>query len=675
MQIESIHLKSKAMKYLIYLSLFLSAICAQSQNNYSSVRGTITDADNGDPLPFASVVLLDSLSAQVAAGSTDFDGKYILKQIKPGNYSLEISYVGYTSLKITKIKVQSNKIAIKDIQLQPGTAIGEIVVVAYKVPLVEIDKSSTGTKVYSEEIKSMAVRSAANVAKTVDGTYSRDYGGSGLNIRGSRSDRSHTYIDGVKVIGSTSLPPSNESYNQIVENSYHRVSLTPLSTFSIDVDKAAYSNVRRYINEGMLPPADAVRIEEMINYFSYNYPQPEKDEPFSITTEYADCPWNAKRKLVRIGIKGKEVALEEAPDNNLVFLIDVSGSMSSPDKLGLLKSGLLMLINQLDENDKVSIVVYAGAAGLVLPATKGNKKEQLIDAINKLSAGGSTAGGEGIQLAYEVAKDNFIKNGNNRIILATDGDFNVGISNQGELIQLIEEKRNDNIFLSVLGFGTGNLQDSKMEQIADKGNGNYHYIDNLLEAKKVLVTELGGTLLTIAKDVKLQIEFNPKTVKSYRLIGYENRLLNAEDFNDDKKDAGELGSGHTVTALYEIIPTNSKEELVSIDPLKYQNTNNDSTGMNEILTVKFRYKDPKEDVSKLITKVLYQENLSFSQASVDFRFSTSVAAFGYLLRDSKFKGDLQLKEVIDIAKESKGEDDEGYRAEFIRLMEMAELIK
>lgn len=675
MQIESIHLNPKAMKYLIHLSLFLSVICVQSKTNSSGIRGIISDANNGDPLPFANVILMDSLSNQVAVGSTDFDGMYFLNRIKPCNYSLEVTYVGYTTTKIYGLMIKANEIREVHIKLQPGISIGEVSCIAYREPLIEIDRGSSGTNIYSEDIKSMAVRSASDVAKTVGGTYSRDYGGSGLNVRGSRSDRSHTYIDGAKVIGSSNERHPNESYNQIVENSFHRTSLTPLSTFSIDVDKAAYSNVRRYINEGILPPADAVRIEEMINYFSYNYPQPENDETFSITTEYADCPWNGKRKLVRIGIKGKEVALEETPDNNLVFLIDVSGSMDSPNKLGLLKSGLLMLIDQLDENDKVSIVVYAGAAGLVLPATKCNKKEQLINAINKLSAGGSTAGGEGILLAYEVAKDNFIKHGNNRILLATDGDFNVGISNQGELIQLIEEKRNDDIFLSVLGFGTGNLQDSKMEQIADKGNGNYHYIDNLLEAKKVLVTELGGTLLNIAKDVKLQIEFNPKAVKSYRLLGYENRLLKAEDFNDDKKDAGELGSGHTVTALYEIIPTNSKEELVSIDPLKYQNTINDSTGMNEILTVKFRYKDPKEDVSKLITKVLYQENLSFSQASVDFRFSTSVAAFGFLLRDSKFKDDIKLNEVIDIAKDSKGDDNEGYRAEFIRLMEMAELIK
>lgn len=663
------------MKYLIYLSLLLSAICVQSQSNYSSIKGTITDADNGDPLPFANVVLLDSLLNQTSAGSADFDGKFHLKHIKPGIYSLEISYVGYTTTRINGLIIKPNEVVVKQIKLLPGLSIGEIQVIAYKESLIEIDKGITGSNVSSQDIKSMAVRSSSDVAKTIGGTYSRDYGASGLNIRGSRESSSVTFIDGVKVIGSTGLPPSNESYNQIIENEYHKATQTPLSTFSIDVDKAAYSNIRRYISNGMLPPTDAVRIEEMINYFKYNYPEPADNEPFSITTEYADCPWNAKRKLVRIGIKGKSVALENAPNNNLVFLIDVSGSMNSSDKLGLLKSGLHMLIDQLDKDDKVSIVVYAGAAGLILPSTFGNKKEQLKSAIDKLSAGGSTAGGQGIRLAYEVAKKNFIKNGNNRIILATDGDFNVGISSQGELIRLIEEKRNDGIFLSVLGFGTGNLKDSKMEQIADKGNGNYHYIDNILEAKKVLVTELGGTLLTIAKDVKLQIEFNPLTVKSYRLIGYENRLLNAEDFNDDKKDAGELGSGHTVTALYEIIPTESDEEVNSIDALKYQTLTNGNGVSNEILTVKFRYKEPEENSSKLITKVLYKENYSFDQASIDFRFSTSVAAFGFLLRDSKFKGELKLDEIIDIAKKSKGDDEEGYRAEFIRLMEMAELIK
>lgn len=663
------------MKYLIYLSLLLSPICVQSQSNYSSIKGTITDADNGDPLPFANVVLLDSLSNQTSAGSTDFDGKFHLKHIIPGIYSLEISYVGYTTTRINDLIIKPNEVVVKQIKLLPGLSIGEIQVIAYKESLIEIDKGITGSNVSSQDIKRMAVRSSSDVAKTIGGTYSRDYGGSGLNIRGSRESSSVTFIDGVKVIGSTGLPPSNESYNQIIENEYHKATQTPLSTFSIDVDKAAYSNVRRYITNGMLPPTDAVRIEEMINYFKYNYPEPADNEPFSITTEYADCPWNAKRKLVRIGIKGKSVALENAPNNNLVFLIDVSGSMNSSDKLGLLKSGLHMLIDQLDKDDKVSIVVYAGAAGLILPSTFGNKKEQLKSAIDKLSAGGSTAGGQGIQLAYEVAKKNFIKNGNNRIILATDGDFNVGISSQGELIRLIEEKRDDGIFLSVLGFGTGNIKDSKMEQIADKGNGNYHYIDNILEAKKVLATELGGTLLTIAKDVKLQIEFNPLTVKSYRLIGYENRLLNAEDFNDDKKDAGELGSGHTVTALYEIIPTESDEEVNSIDALKYQTLTNGNGVSNEILTVKFRYKEPEENSSKLITKVLYKENYSFDQASIDFRFSTSVAAFGFLLRDSKFKGELKLDEIIDIAKKSKGDDEEGYRAEFIRLMEMAELIK
>lgn len=663
------------MKYLIYLSLLLSAICVQSQSNYSSIKGTITDADNGDPLPFANVVLLDSLSNQTSAGSTDFDGKFHLKHVKPSIYSLEISYVGYTTTRINGLIIKPNEVVVKQIKLLPGLSIGEIQVIAYKESLIEIDKGITGSNVSSQDIKSMAVRSSSDVAKTIGGTYSRDYGASGLNIRGSRESSSVTFIDGVKVIGSEGLPPSNESYNQIIENEYHKAIQTPLSTFSIDVDKAAYSNVRRYITNGMLPPTDAVRIEEMINYFKYNYPEPADNEPFSITTEYADCPWNSKRKLVRIGMKGKSVALENAPNNNLVFLIDVSGSMNSSDKLGLLKSGLHMLIDQLDKDDKVSIVVYAGAAGLILPSTYGNKKEQLKSAIDKLSAGGSTAGGQGIQLAYEVAKKNFIKNGNNRIILATDGDFNVGISSQGELIRLIEEKRNDGIFLSVLGFGTGNLKDSKMEQIADKGNGNYHYIDNILEAKKVLATELGGTLLTIAKDVKLQIEFNPLTVKSYRLIGYENRLLNAEDFNDDKKDAGELGSGHTVTALYEIIPRESDEEVNSIDALKYQTLTNGNGVSNEILTVKFRYKEPEENSSKLITKVLYKENYSFDQASIDFRFSTSVAAFGFLLRDSKFKGELKLDEIIDIAKKSKGDDEEGYRAEFIRLMEMAELIK
>jgi len=469
---------------------------------------------------------------------------------------------------------------------------------------------------------------------------------------------------------------NRENYDGVKEGQYKDVKTDALSTFSIDVDRASYSNIRRFITDGTKPPKEAVRIEEMINYFSYDYPQTTTEHPFSITTEYTECPWNNKHKLVHIGIQGKEIDMGEAPANNLVFLIDVSGSMSSPNKLGLLKKGLYLLIDNLRNEDKVAIVVYAGSAGLVLPSTSGKHKDEIKDVIESLESGGSTAGSKGIKLAYQVAKKQFIENGNNRVILATDGDFNVGISSEDKLVELIEEKREDNIFLSVFGFGTGNLQDSKMEKLADKGNGNYSYIDNILEAKKVLVTELGGTLIAIAKDVKIQTEFNPRLVKSYRLIGYENRHLENEDFNDDKKDAGELGSGHTVTALYEIVPADSKEELAQVDSLKYQSlmNQNEDTFSDEILTVKFRYKKPKETESVLLSTILYNKEVAFVESSNNCQFAASVAAFGMLLRKSKYKGDNSYESVIKMAKNAKGEDDEGYRSEFIRMVQMAELL-
>jgi Ca-activated chloride channel family protein len=467
---------------------------------------------------------------------------------------------------------------------------------------------------------------------------------------------------------------NTEQYSHISENGFKKVIDDPLSTFSIDVDAASYSNIRRFLNSNSLPPADAVRIEEMINYFSYDYPQPSNEHPFSITAEAGVCPWQPEHKLVHIGLQGKKIAAESLPASNLVFLLDVSGSMDSPDKLPLLKSAIKLLVGQLREQDRVAITVYAGNAGLVLPSTPGNKKETIIDALDQLSAGGSTAGGAGIQLAYKTASDHFIKDGNNRIILATDGDFNVGPSSDGELVRMIEEKRKAGIYLTVLGFGTGNYKDAKMEQLADKGNGNYAYIDNLLEAKKVLVTEMGGTLLTIAKDVKIQIEFNPQQVAAYRLVGYENRLLANQDFNDDTKDAGELGSGHTVTALYEIIPAGVKSNVPSVDPLKYQQrpiTDNKKHN-DELLTVKFRYKKPAEDKSRLIEKTV-AATIS-SETSENFRFSAAVAGFGMLLSGSKYKGSLTYSNVIAMARTSKGKDLNGYRNECVRMMEQAELL-
>jgi len=471
---------------------------------------------------------------------------------------------------------------------------------------------------------------------------------------------------------------NTEEYDLIEEHPFKQVTVSPLSTFSIDVDTASYSNLRRFLNQKTLPPVDAVRIEELINYFTYDYPQPEGDRPFSITTELSQSPWNQKHQLVSIGIQGKRLQTEELPPSNLVFLLDVSGSMNNPNKLPLLKSSFQLLVNELGEQDRVSIAVYAGAAGLVLPPTPGNEKDKILAAINNLEAGGSTAGGQGIKLAYEVAKQNFIPSGNNRVILATDGDFNVGLSSDAELVRLIEDYRERGVFLTVLGFGMGNLKDSKMEQLANKGNGNYAYLDNLLEAKKVLVSEMGATLLTIAKDVKIQVEFNPAKVQAYRLIGYENRQLRDRDFNDDTKDAGELGAGHSVTALYEIIPAGIESDLnlPEVDALKYQQNTVDAAAYNsdELMLVKLRYKAPDENESKLIEQPVIAKEVSWANASNNLKFAAAVAEFGMVLRDSEYKGSASFEEVLKLAQESKGVDLEGYRAEFIRLVEKAQAI-
>jgi len=462
--------------------------------------------------------------------------------------------------------------------------------------------------------------------------------------------------------------PVSESYARIEENKFKNVKTTPLSTFSIDVDKAGYSNIRRMINNGQSIPRDAVKIEEMINYFTYKYSEPEGDAPFSIATEIATSPWYKKSKLVRIGIKGKDISKKNIPASNLVFLLDVSGSMSQPNKLPLLKTSLRVLVDQLREEDKVSIVVYAGAAGLVLEPTSGSNKEKILSAINKLDAGGSTAGGQGIQLAYKIAEENFLKNGNNRVILATDGDFNVGESSDRSMENLIVKKRESGVFLTVLGFGMRNYKDSKMEILADKGNGNHAYIDTMQEAQKVLGTEFFGTMYTIAKDVKIQVEFNPNKVQAFRLIGYENRLLDDEDFNDDLKDAGEIGSGHTVTALYEIIPVGvSSKYIKEVDDLKYTNKSNTHFS-DELMTVKFRYKEPDGKKSKLLKKTVIDTKLKIEDASIDFRFSTAVAMFGMQLRESEYIESMDTQDIISLASMSRGDDDEGYRSEFIRLV-------
>jgi Ca-activated chloride channel homolog len=469
-------------------------------------------------------------------------------------------------------------------------------------------------------------------------------------------------------------PPetSNEAYKGVADNQFYTAKTDPLSTFSIDVDTASYSNLRRFVNGGKLPPKDAVRIEEMVNYFPYNYPQPTGDKPFSINTEVADAPWNPQHKLVQIGLQGKKIGMEQLPPNNLVFLLDVSGSMNEPNKLPLLKASLKLLVNELRPQDKVAIVVYAGNAGLVLPSTSAKDKNKIIAALDKLESGGSTAGGEGIIQAYKVARDNFIKDGNNRVVLATDGDFNVGPSSDDELVKLIEKERGSGVFLSVLGLGMGNLKDGKMEQLADKGNGNYAYIDSLAEAKKVLVKEFGGTLTTIAKDVKIQVEFNPSLVQGYRLIGYENRVLANSDFKNDKKDAGELGAGHAVTALYEVIPVGVKTDF------KFAQTNATDVDKPTKLAadvvgqVNLRYKAPQANESQLLSSNIGQQTKA--GASENLKFAAAVASYGMTLRNSPFKGNSSYNSILELANQSKGADLDGYRAEFIRLVESSKKI-
>ncbi|KIM05141.1 MAG: hypothetical protein KN64_05050 [Sulfurovum sp. AS07-7] len=466
------------------------------------------------------------------------------------------------------------------------------------------------------------------------------------------------------------VAPNTESYKHNEQNKFIEVSSSPLSTFSTDVDTASYSNVRRMLDANSLPPKDAVRTEEFVNYFSYNYKEPTTNEPFFINLKVDDALWNKKHKLIQIGLQSKKANIEKLPPSNLVFLLDVSGSMNDENKLPLLKKSLKLLVNQLRAEDKVSIVVYAGSSGLVLDRAKGSEKEKIINALDKLEAGGSTAGGEGIRLAYEIAKKSFIKNGNNRVILATDGDFNVGQSSESELIELIEEKKKSGVYLSILGFGMGNYKDDKVEALADKGNGNYAYIDNLLEAKKVLVTQMSGTLYTVAKDVKVQVEFNPQKVSSYRLLGYENRKMANEDFNDDKKDAGEVGMGHSVTALYEVV-LNDGTNSSKVDKLKYQTAVVNPS--DELATVKIRYKEPKADSSKLMSRVVSFQNSDISD--VDSKFIQSVVGFSMILRNVEEKGNLTYDKVLSLAKASKGSDDEGYRAEFIKMIENAMLSK
>jgi Ca-activated chloride channel family protein len=588
-----------------------------------TITGTVTSAEDGSALPGVNVLLKGTTTGT----TSDARGKYSISVPAAGG-TLVFSFIG---LKTQELKIGARTVVNVSMALDVAE-LSETVVSGYGRTKVKRDKSAMGAKYEAEYAPSMT----------------------------------HSYAPKDMY----QQPQYNtEEYDAINENIFHEAIRNPLSTFSIDVDAASYSNMRRFINNGQRPPKDAVRIEEMVNYFDYDYAQPTGEHPFNIITEISTAPWNSQHKLVHIGLQGKKIPTENLPASNLVFLIDVSGSMDEPNKLPLLKSSFKMLVNELRQQDYVSIVVYAGAAGLVLEPTSGAEKKKIMEALDNLEAGGSTAGGAGIKLAYAVAKEHFKVGGNNRVILATDGDFNVGESSNGGMERLIEEKRKEGVFLTVLGFGMGNYKDSKMEILSDKGNGNYAYIDNITEAQKVLVNEFGGTLFTIAKDVKLQIEFNPTKVKAYRLIGYENRMLKSEDFNNDKKDAGELGSGHTVTALYEIIPVGVESEFLKIDELKYQTTKIDpaASKSKELMTVKFRYKKPDEDVSKLIVHPLVDNQVALSKTSDDFRWSASVAAFGMLLRESEYIKNFSYDQVVQLAQGAKGIDKEGYRIEFINM--------
>ena len=603
---------------LLFCFLFIGSLYAQEYE----VTGKVTDVSN-NPLPGVSVLIKGTAQGV----TTDFDGKYTIK-VKNGDI-LEFSFIG---MKIKQVKVSGQKI-INVVLEEDNVVLQEVVVTSYETAKRRDVTSS-----------SIRIRGAGSVS----GNY--------------RTKNSYT------------LNSSRETYKAIDEGGFKKTTKDPVTTFSADVDRASYSNVRRMLNYGQKPHKDAVRIEELINYFDYDYAPPAEGSktPLNATTTLSSCPWNPDNYLLRIGLQAKKIDFTKAPPSNIVFLIDTSGSMDEPNKMPLLKASFKLLLDNLRPEDRVAIVVYASQTGIALPSTPAKEKEKISKVIDDLVASGSTAGGAGLQTAYEVAEKNFLPKGNNRIILATDGDFNVGISSRDELQRLVEEKRNKGIYISVLGYGMGNYRDDMAETIANKGNGNYAYIDNLTEAKKVLVNEFGGTLYTVAKDVKLQLEFNPQYVKEYRLVGYENRTLANEDFEDDKKDAGEIGAGHTVTALYELIPAKG----ATTDGLRYQKQVKEGFA-NELAFLKIRYKDP---VAKDAKSVEESTPIPFSltdltQTDDDYRFAAAVAEWGMLLRNSKYKAKSSYKQVIDLAKNAIGKDEEGYRKEFIRLVELSEKIK
>ncbi len=609
-------------RHVFAVTTFAAVICSAhmwAQANTGTIQGKVFDPTHA-VIANASLTLERVGNGQRLTATTAPDGKYRFAALAAGEYELKAQAAGFNSA-VRRARLTSGQTLTLDITLQVGS-----------------------------------------MTETVDVSTSHRLG----------RQRRYAKAPPPPYPPASVLPASTDDHGIAKETGFAVARNRPLSTFSIDVDTAAYSILRRsLLQQGQLPPKEAVRIEELLNYFDYDYPAPEGKHPFSVVTELAACPWNKDHQLVHIGLKSNPVAAKDLPPANLTFLIDVSGSMMPENRLPLIKKSFRLLVDQLREQDRVAVVVYAGAAGLVLEPTPGSQKQRILDAIDRLQAGGSTAGAQGIQLAYETARRQFNKHGNNRVILATDGDFNVGMSSDAELVKLIEAERESGIFLTVLGYGYGNLKDAKLESLARNGNGNYAYVDSILEARRVFVEQMGATLLTVAKDVKLQVEFNPAKIKAYRLIGYENRRLNDEDFKDDKKDAGEMGAGHSVTALYEVVPADSKERIPDVDPLKYQdNEPRVASASQEALTVKLRYKAPKGSKSIEFAQALdYRVSDS---PSANFRMAMAVTELGLLLSDSKFKGKADFANVLVNAQAAVGEDRSGKRAEFVYLAKTAE---
>jgi Ca-activated chloride channel homolog len=636
----------------VVVVLSLAFVAAQSDRG--SVSGVVLDA-SGNALAGARVTLSGPERRSILS---DAKGAFTLPGLAPGVYELRCEIAGFMTL-IQRVTV-SNTTTYVSLGMRVGRQ-EEMMQVSEALPVPPPPRAVVTQPAAQAAVAPQLDELNNRAPQRLDGLRSAAGG----------TPTPELYRKAIPgVAGGVSAGFRTEAYDRVDENGFRRVANDPLSTFSIDVDTASYANVRRFLTQGSLPPAGAVRTEELINYFRFDYPQPAADVPFSITTELTEAPWNPQHRLALIGLQGRALSERDETPRNLVFLIDVSGSMMSPDKLPLVRSSLGLLTNVLRDEDRVAIVVYAGSSGLVLPSTHGHRKDVIRQAIASLEAGGSTNGGAGIRLAYKVAREHFISGGINRVILATDGDFNVGVTSQDELIRLVEQERRSGVFLSVLGVGTGNLKDSTMEKLADRGNGNYSYLDSLHEAHKVLVREGGGTLHTIAKDVKIQVEFNPHLVKAYRLIGYENRLLNNEDFNDDTKDAGEIGAGHSVTALYEIVPAGADFDGPAVDPLKYQQPleRTRAAGSSELATVKVRYKAPDGDSSRLVSAVLHDRTTS---QGANVGFASAVAEFGMLLTKSEHKGHAGYRRVAERARRYQGADREGYRAEFVRLVDRA----